>query len=341
MIRIEEGILRNYVSKILSCAGLSDRHNDLFTDYLVETDAYGVHTHGLNVLKAHVDRIERGGYSLTNEPFVLKETAAFSVVDAQKTIGAVSASFCMNKAIAEAESTGLYSVFCRNSNTFGAAFYYSLLAVQKGMIGICFCNTPPAMTAWNGKKKILGTNPFSIGIPGCQKGPIIFDMATSIVARSKIIEAKDRNELIPEGWAVDEFGNPTTNPISAIRGAVLPMAEHKGYGIAMAIDMVAGMLSGAAYLDDVKKFYSSDDSSMNVGACFIVINPKVVDSEQFYHNTDLYIDRIHESGPNVRFPGEERNKKREKSSIDGIELSEKAISDIIELLKRYGLESFL
>ncbi len=340
MKRIPDDILRKRVFSILQKAGVNDRHAEIVTDCLIETDAYGVHTHGLNVLSAHIERIERGGYALDEEPEITKETAAFAVVDGKKTIGPVSAVFCMNKAVEHAKKDGIYTVLCNNSNTFGAAFYYSLMAAQNNMIGICMCNTPPAMAAWNGRDKILGTNPFSIGIPGKKNGPILLDMATSIVARSKIIEAKDKNEKIPYGWALDETGHPTTDPIEAIRGTVLPMAEYKGYGIAMVIDIISGLLSGAAYLNDVNKFYSKDDSSMNVGAFFSVLNPAVIFSDEFFGKIDDYIERIHDSGGDIMpaVPGENRIKRKLESVRYGIEIEDETEEAIKKLMEKYGIE---
>ena len=119
------------------------------------------------------------------------------------------------------------------------------------MIGITFCNSPAAMAPWGGYEKLIGTNPFAVSVPSASRGSILFDMATSKVAKSKINKARLSEKEIPDDWALDVNGNPTTDPLEAIKGVVLPMAEHKGYGLALSIDLIAGMLSGDAYIDKI------------------------------------------------------------------------------------------
>lgn len=338
MKRYEELKVRDKLYQILETRNLAQNETDALVDALISADKHGVHTHGLSVFTSHVERIDRGGYSIGIKPRIEKDYLAFMTVDAQNTIGFCSAKFCMEKAIERANDAGVYIVFCRNCNTYGAAFYYTKMATERNMIGITFSNSPSAMAPWGGYEKMLGTNPFAIGIPGDKEGPILFDMATSIVAKSKINEASKRGESIPEGWAIDVEGNPTTDPIEAIKGIVLPMAGPKGYGLALSIDIIAGLLSGAAYLNNVGRFYSEDNSSMNVGQVFTAINPKRILSDSFYSQVDEYIKEIKESkaigAGQVLFPGERKLKEFNISSDNGIEISDNSIESINGLLHR-------
>ncbi|MCI7224440.1 Ldh family oxidoreductase [Fusobacterium sp.] len=299
----------------------SDVISDL-VEYFILTELYGVTTHGLFTLKAHISKIEKRDYNLNPNIDFLKEEMAFSVMDADNSIGIYSGTVAMNYALKKAQESGIYIVHVRNANTYGAAFFYTLLAINKKMIGITFCNTPVAMAAWRGKEKILGTNPLAVGIPGKEKGPILYDIATSKVAKSKINEYNKKSINIPEGWALDSNGENTTDPLKAIQGSVLPFGEHKGYGLAVIIDILSGLLSGAGYLKNVNKFYSEDGKNMNVGQVFIAINPEKIFGENFYEAVDNYIEILKKSGEKVLFPGEDRVKKYKENIKKEIKISE-------------------
>ena len=281
MKRYALGELRKALIKILKNNHVCNEQADILVDTMLEADMRGVHTHGISVFSAYIKKIQGNGFNLTAESVVLQQTGAFAVVDAKNQFGMVSAHKCMALAIEQAKTSGIYTVFCRNANTLGAAFTYAKMATDQNMIGLCLCNSPAAMPAWGGNMKILGTNPFAIGVPAEKQSPILIDMATSLVAKSKINEARKQGTTIPLGWAVDENGKPTTDPIEAIKGMVLPMAEHKGYAIAMAIDILAGVLSGASYLNHVNRFYSDNNECMNVGHCFIAMNPALIFGDGF------------------------------------------------------------
>lgn len=340
---------RYEIFKIKKCAllilekiGLSNKEANVLLDVLIASDSYGVHTHGLSVFSSHVERIKRGGYQLGIEPIIEKEFPAFMSVNAQNSIGMYSAAFCMEKVIKHGINAGVYTVFCKDCNTYGPAFYYTKMATDKKLIGITFCNSPSAMAPWGGYEKMLGINPVAVGIPGKNEGPILFDMATSIVAKSKINEARKKGKRIPNGWALDINGDSTTDPIEAIKGLVLPMAGPKGYGLSMMIDIIAGLLSGAAYQNGVGRFYSEDNNSMNVGQVFIAINPELVMSADFYGMIDQYIENIHcskaKDDSTILFPGERKLREYEKSQCVGIELSDEVVDSINRLLVDYNID---
>lgn len=251
----------------------------------------------------------------------IKETDTFAVADCGFITGFHSAELCMQKAIDIAKERGMYAVFARNANTYGAAFVYTLQAVQQGLIGITMANTPAQMTAFGGNKKMLGTNPISYAIPTKNELPIIFDMACSAVAKSRINEAYNKGEKIPEGWGTNKNGQATIEPEEVLDGGyVLPFANNaKGFGITMMVDLFAGMLSGAACLDEVG-FFSS--GRMNVGQIFIAIDPTKVYGEDFYERVDEYIRKVKASGENVRIPGENKLRNIHKAEEEGFEIDD-------------------
>jgi len=328
-VRIAVDVLKAKVREQLVANQVPAEQAQVVADCFVEADACGVSTHGVAVLPTHINKIQKGGYNLSPSLEVLREAAGFAVIDADNGIGAVTGVHCMNYAMEKAKSAGVFTVLSRNSNTYGPAFYYPLLAAQQGLIGITFSNSPAAMPAWGGKETLFGTNPFAIAVP-CQEGtPVIFDMATSKVAKSKINEARKNNQTIPLGWALDAEGQPTTDPLEAIKGLVLPMAEHKGSGLAMTIDILSGVLAGAAFLNHVGKFYSEDNKCMNAGQTFIAIDPLQVHGEDFYEVMDAYTQAIRASrsltDETVRVPGDNKMKRKNESLANGIVFDTKTV----------------
>lgn len=296
----------------LTNAGLSEEQASIVADCFATADVWGVSSHGARILPAHIDKIKRGGYNLMPQFKIVSESCAFAVVDGDNSFGPVSGKFCMDLAVTKAKKTGVFHVFCKNNNTIGPAFYYPLLAAKESMIGIVFSNSPAQMAPFGGKEKMLGTNPFAAVIPVPGRDPIVIDMATSIVAKSKFKEYKEAGKQLPEGWALDENGNPTTDPDDGMKGFVQPMAGFKGYGLAMLIDIISGVLSGSAYLNKVGRFYSEDNKPMNVGFTCIAINPEIIIGSDYSKRINDYVDSLRNSEKSgespIALPGDDRIK---------------------------------
>ena len=317
--------VRQLSVKALIDSNLKRDDADLVVDSMLEADINGVSTHGIRMLHAYVDKLKNGQFAIGN-PQVVKDSPSFTVMDSNNIIGAISAAKASQICIEKAKEYGMHTVFAKNCNTFGPAFYYAEMMSRAGMIGFVCSNTPAAMPAFNGLEPMLGTNPLAFSCPSKTKGTITLDMATSIVAKSHFSTALANHEKLKEGWALDQNGNPTTDPMEAIKGFVLPMAGFKGYGIAMAIDILSGFLSGAGYLNKVNKFYSQDGKGMNVGQMFVAINPDMVYDGDFLTDMDGYITTLRDSkvmdGRVIAIPGDDRVSKRSVSLKSGIELSD-------------------
>lgn len=335
-ITINHHDLAKLVHEALRGSGVSGEQAHTVTDCLMESELCGVTSHGVSTLPSHIKRMRDGGYNLNPDIRVEKDGASFAVVDADNAIGFVSATYCMEYAIQKSKTAGIFTVFSNHANTYGAAFYYPLLAAKQGLIGITFCNGPPAMPVSGGKEKLLGTNPFAVAVPYGREKYIIFDMATSKVAKSKINQARQKNEEIPLDWALDESGEPTADPIKAITGLVLPIEGYKGYGLSMTIDILAGVLSGASALNHVGKFYSKDGSCMDVGQTFIAIHPLLIYGDQFEHTMSDYVDRVCSSataeGQTIRIPGMRKMLIREENINQGICIDKTIVESIKGLL---------
>lgn len=301
---------KKYIINRLVQNGVPESQAEIIADVMNTADAYGVTSHGSSILDSHIDRLNRGGYNLSPKFNVIKETAAFAVINGDNAFGFVSADYCMKYAVEKAKISGIFQVFSRNNNTLGPAFYYALKAAEQGMIGIVFTNSPAQMAPIGGKEKMLGTNPFSAVIPVPDRDSIIIDMATSIVAKSKFKQYKEEGKQLPDGWALDIDGHPTNDPDEGIRGFVQPMAGFKGYGISMLIDILAGLVSGSSFLNKVGRFYSEDCTSMNVGYVCIAINPKMVMGDEYDIKIREYVDSLRGSTPiegmKIILPGDDR-----------------------------------
>lgn len=320
--------------RVLRQRGLEDA--DILVESMLAADISGVSTHGIKMLPAYIEKIDRGEF-LTGHVKILKQTPAFTTVDAGNTIGAISATKCVEIAIEEARESGVHYVFSKNANTFGPAFFFAEKIAREGLIGVVCCNSPAAMPVNNGMEAMLGTNPVAFASPSKSKGTILLDMASSVVAKSRFLMAKNRGERLQEGWALDCNGKPTTDPDEAIRGLVLPMGGAKGYGIALMVDILSGLLSGAGYLNKVGKFYSQTGQPMNVGHLFIAIDPSVIYDGDFPVDMDTYIDIIRSSrateGNVITIPGDRKYSCRKKAMEEGIKLDESDVFKLEELFK--------
>lgn len=328
--------IRTLSEKVLVNNGLSYQSASGVVDSMLRADMNGVSTHGIRMLPGYVSRLQSGQFSVEDAE-ITKQTPAFTSIDAKNCIGAISAIKATEIAVEKAEEFGVHTVFVKHCNTYGPAFYYVELMAQKGLLGFTCSNSPAAMPAVNGLEQMLGTNPFAFACPTATQGNVIIDMATSIVAKSRFETARLNGETLQPGWALDKDGNPTTNPVEAIKGFVLPMAGYKGYGIAMMIDMMSGLISGSAYLNKVGKFYSQDDAGMNVGHMFMAVDPKVVFEGDFYKEADCFVNTLRSSkripGKAVVLPGDNRKNKKEEALNKGVILTEDTVKKLEDLFR--------
>lgn len=326
-MRIEEIELKNKIKVTLLSKGLNEECSQATAECMTMADMYGIATHGSVVLPSHIERIEAGGYNLDPTFEVISETSSFAVIDANNSIGFASANYCMNYAMQKARENGMFTVFSRNANAYGAASCYAMMAAQKGMIGITCCNSPTAMAPIGGKDKLFGTNPLSVVIPTGDDEPIIIDMATSKVAKSRFLQMKREGKPLGEGWALDKEGKPTIDPDEGIQGLVCPMEGFKGYGLALIIDVLAGLLSGAAWQDKVNRFYNEKGDPMNVGHLFIAIDSEKVMGSCYWDMIKAYVANIHNStrvdeNRPIAVPGDDKNIAYKNNMVKGIEIAD-------------------
>ena len=217
-------------------------------------------------LKIYIERLNNGLISSEAEPQVVRKATATCVVDAMGCLGQVAGVFAMHKAMALARQHGIGAATVKHSQHFGAAGYYCKIAADEDLVGISLTNSEPAMPPWGSYEAYFGTNPISLGCPTGRQFPIIVDLATSQVARGNIIAAAKKGEAIPETWALDAQGHRTDDPEAALEGSVLPLGGVKGYALALIVDILSGVLSGAGFGVGVGSMYKDFSRSANGGS---------------------------------------------------------------------------
>ena len=229
----------------LTTVGVGDADARTTADVLVTTDTWGVFTHGVKVLRGYVRRLRAGGLRADARPEIVAAGPAWAIVDGDSALGMVTSVFAMRTAMAKARDCGIGYAGVRNSCHFGAAGYYANMAAAADMIGLAMANDMPSVTAPGARGRVTGSNPLAYAVPTADGRPILLDMATSVVAGGKVAAAHAAGKPIPADWVVDRDGEPTTDPAAFLEGGALrPMAGHKGYGIALLIETLSGVLTG-------------------------------------------------------------------------------------------------
>ena len=335
--------LRSAVSAILVGEGVPAEDADIVAGSLVEADLTNLQSHGVQRVKYYTDSIEQGGTAAACQLKTVTDSPSCAVLDAQGGLGIVAAYRAMELAIEKARNTGVGMVNVRNSNHCSCTAYYIKMAAAQGMLGIVSSNAPKSMAPWGSCEKYLGTNPLAVGAP-THGDPIMVDMATSMVARGKIILADKKKEPIPEGWAIDVDGNPTTDAAKALEGCVLPFGGAKGSGIAMMIDIFSGVLSGSAYGSHINSPFTHPELPMNTGHSMIAIDiSKFLDVEDFLDTMDNYRAEVkglkRASGvQEIYMPGEIECNNFKKNLKEGIRLPAAVYWELEGLAQNLGLK---
>ncbi len=330
--------------RIFEAAGLPPEAAAVVTDNLIQADLRGHSSHGIARVRVYCDRIRAGFVAARPTIKVENETAATIHLDGGHGMGAVVARQAMLMCIEKAKDSGVAVCSVRAGNHFGIASYYTMLASAADMIGYACSNAPATMAPWGGVSPMLGTNPFSMAVPADRHHPIVLDSSSSIVARGKINLAEIEDRPIPLGWAIDKAGQPTTDATEALQGSVLPFGEHKGYGIALMIDILSGVLSGASHGPHLGPLWDNSDTQQNLGFFLLAIDiASFCDPRDFKRRTDQIIDEIKmsEKAPGIDeilVPGEIEFRSEQYNREHGIMVGPGVLRDLDDLLCQYDLD---
>ena len=337
--------LRGWTQEILMKVGVSRDDAALFTDSMIEANLRGVDTHGITrMLCVYVERIQKGVMSAKSNLDVVREKASTVLIDCHNSIGQVGAARAMQMTIEKAAKTGVAFSAVRHSNHYGMAAYWAMMALPHGMIGFSSTNAPAAMAPTGGRTAMFGTNPLAVAIPAGRELPVVLDLATTVVARGRInLYAKQDKPLEP-GWAFDERGVPTTDPHAALKGLLAPIGGYKGYGIALAIDFLCGILTGSNYGAHFPGFLADNMiEPTDVGSVFGAVNVEsFMDLPEFTAAIDKAIREIKtsaraEGAERIYIPGEIEFETKAERLAKGIPIPDPVVKDFIALGSELGV----
>ena len=245
--RVPHDALQQLVATIFQRCGMRDADAALLADSLVAADLRGVHSHGVIRVLDYVKKLTVEGVDPRGTPSIVREVGGCLVVDGGNSMGQIGARFAMQHAIDRARTHGIAAAAVRGSNHCGAMGYYAAMGLPHDMIGWATTNALPTMAPWGGADRILGMNPLAVAIPAGQERPILYDAAFAATALGKVRVYQQKGLQLPDGWALDRDGNPTTDPAAAIDGLLMPIGAFKGTALAMVMGVFSSFLSGAAY----------------------------------------------------------------------------------------------
>lgn len=323
-MRVDKKTLHDLIAKKMHRAGLTQDHADVAADVLTFADLRGIHSHGAVRVEYYSERIAKGG--ITNNPQVTyKETGPSSaILDFDNGCGLVAAKIGMDKAIEMAKKSGVAVVGIRRMSHSGSLCYFTEMAAAQDLVAFSICQSDPMAVPYGGAEEFFGTNPIAFAAPTADERVVSFDMATTVQAWGKVLYARSKGEPIPPTWAVDEHGEPTTDPHKV--NALLPISGPKGYGLMMMVDVFSGILLGLPFGKNVSSMYADLSKGRDLGHLHIVINPEYfIGLDNFKNAMSAMLNELKQVKPatgnkEVYFPGE-RGKQREVAYLrDGIEI---------------------
>ena len=338
--------LQQFIENALTSQGLPQADAHKVSQLMAEADLQGSDGHGIIRLPQYIKRIQAGGINKHPKIRVVHERSAMAVVDGDNGMGHLVVSHAVDLAIEKASEAGVAWVSTRFSNHAGPASLYSRRPLQHNMLGLYFAvgnanHLPP----WGGMDMLLSTNPISAGIPTADEPPVVLDMATTVAAYGKVKAKAKRGEMMPQGWMIDRQGQPLLDPNKSGEGFLLPIGEHKGYGLALIVGLLAGTLGGAAMGRDVVDFNADHVTVTNTGQAILVIDLAAFgDPDHFKHQVDKLVRDIRSSErlPGVEriwLPGEQSHNKRERYTTQGIPVAPTLVSELNALAAEWGIAS--
>jgi LDH2 family malate/lactate/ureidoglycolate dehydrogenase len=327
-ILVPEDRLRECATNALVAGGMRPDDAELTARVLVLADMFGIRTHGISRIPQYLDRVRLGGIDAQADVAVERVAPGLALVNGLNGIGPLVAMKGLEAALDGARQAGIGAAFVRGSNHFGPIIPYALMAAEKGYASIIGSNATTTIAPWGGRDTRVGNNPLGIGVPNPGGDPIILDMAMSVAARAKIRSLLKSGEQLPSGWAADSEGKPTTDPAAALAGFLLPFGGHKGYGLAVMVDLLAGLLSGAAFLTKVNAWDKDPGVAQDLGHFFILIDASKLGPASWLHSRMEEFRAIvrdtpaADPGAPVMTPGEREMRILAKSRQHGVAIAE-------------------
>src|SRR5688572_19608659 len=315
----------------LQRAGAHPKMAEAAARHLVRAEEQGLPTHGMSRVPFYCSMLRKGRADGAAQPAMAADRAAACLIDNRDGLPYVSVQWAIEEAIQRARRNGIAFAGIRNSAHVGVLGIHLLPVAEAGLVGFAFTNSPAAIPAWGGKKALFGTNPIAAVFPRKGKQPIVVDLALTTVVRGRIMMAMRRGERIPEGWALDRHGKPTTDPKEAIEhGSLFPIGGAKGAMLALVFELICASLTGAAIGPEADSFFSEEGNRPRIGQAFLAIDPgALAGTEKFSERVETVVATML-ADPEVRLPGARRFAAA-AAARKGIEVPEELIQQIEKL----------
>jgi len=332
-VRIKYINLVQKISSRLQAAGVDADNATLEARIMSEADAQEVPSHGVRMLPPLLKAIAEGRVTPNPNIKIEKELGAICILDCDNGPGRQTANTAMNEAIERAKKFGVGVCLAKRTTHWGRAHAYASHAAQAGFIGICTTNAIPTMAIWGAKKPVIGNNPLAIGIPLGDDKPIVLDMAMSQAAVGKVNTWLREGKTVPGNWGIDAQGNPSSNAKDILSGAVLPMGEHKGAGLALMMELLTAALAGAAF---TQQLFANDNSGIDPDSTklFVALNVNAfIEPHQFYKNVKNFLLYLQQEAAPFHYPGERGWQAGSENKRIGIPIH----TEILTQLKTVGI----
>jgi L-2-hydroxycarboxylate dehydrogenase (NAD+) len=339
--------LETFVTEVFQKAGCSESGAQDMAQSLVQTNLWGIDSHGVLRVGKYLDRLRSGSMNGNPELRTLKSDTALEVLDADNGSGYIAGKAAMARAIELAEKQNIAAVGIINSNHCGATSLYARMALERDMIGIAMSNVAPNMIMTGGSRPITGNNPIAVAVPTFGEFPFVLDISLSAVAGGKLLVAAKNGEQIPVGWATDSDGRPTTDPKVGFDGFLLPLGGHKGFGLSLLVDILCGVITGGSFQHQLKSMYRYPNDPSNTAHLMIVMNPlALISKEQLKERMSDFIKTIKESpmwdpDNEMLLPGEIEYRKEQERRRDGIPIPAALYDELVTIGNELNLDAAL
>ena len=342
--RVPAESLYRFTRDVFKGAGLSQEHAEMIAEMIVHTDARGIYSHGSQAVAGYVDRLLAGKINPAGQPRIEREQGAVIIVDGDSAMGHIASVYGMRAAIHRARETGVALAAICNSNHCGAMSYYPTLAMAEDMIGLCGTNALPPMAPWGGIDRIVGINPIGVGIPSGTETPILLDISFANAARGKVVVHFQKGLPIPEGWAFDAEGHPTTDPAEAMKGLLQPIGGPKGVGLGLVVGVISGLLTKADYGTELGSLEAGANPGRDGQLMMAIDIAAFEDVARFKERVDTIVRQIHESRPmagveRVLIPGEPEIDNEMRYRREGIPIADVALKALAGAAAKVGVDA--
>jgi LDH2 family malate/lactate/ureidoglycolate dehydrogenase len=339
IVRAED--LKAFTSDVFERVGLSRKDAELEAEVLVWANLRGVDSHGVLRVQSYVERVDQGAMNTKPKVRVVKETPATILIDADRSFGPIVTTMVMGRVIEKAKAVGIGWGLIRNTTHQGAMAYYPLMAAREGMAGMAIVCSPPNMAIFGARAAGVHNSPIAIAVPGRRHAPLVLDMATSVAAGGKVKLAGDKEDAIPLGWALDDDGNPTTDPNLAT--ILLPFGGPKGSGLALMFECLSSLTVGNPLLEPALSEGADPRSQAQNSVVAAIDIGTFTDVEEYKDNVDSLIDRIKglprsEGTDEIFVPGEPENRVYHQRVKNGIPLPVGTVRNLRAVAERFGLQ---